>query len=503
MKKIIISLAILFPSLLWAQSNNTTVSTLFEQLKKEPQLLNIFLTQMPKGGELHYHWDGSDYPEDMVYDIRNDDFCFNYSLVGVESNKNCLPQNLLNQVGTKPGLYQAAVNDWSLTDKDENLVNTNKHFFQFFLGTEPITSKYSGQILADEMQRAALEKEDYVELTYILDVPQMLDVGFQLPFDPNFANMEKALQTSKVESIINDIADSTTQYQQQARQLMQCDTKQAELACGVNIRFIFGALRSFSPNVVFTQLYIAFNAANRNPSIVAVDLVGSESDYNSIHDYDLHMQMVRYLHRQFPHVHVRLHAGELSLADAPPEAMLDHVDKAINIAGAERIGHGVDIAGETNQIAVLKEMAKKHIAVEQLLTSNEKLLGVVGNDQPLPIYLHYHVPVVLSTDDEGILRTNLTTEYLKAITRYNLTYAEVKTMVRNVPTYSFLPGASLWQNPDNFIPVLVCQHDIVGSTKPSAHCAAFLANSLKAKQQWQLEHELTEFEATITAKMQG
>ena len=51
------------------------------------------------------------------------------------------------------------------------------------------------------------------------------------------------------------------------------------------------------------------------------------------------------------------------------------------------------------------------------------------------------VPVVLSTDDEGVSRTHLTQEYLRATLSYNLTYSDLKQIVRNSIQYSFLPGS--------------------------------------------------------------
>jgi glutamyl-tRNA synthetase len=68
--------------------------------------------------------------------------------------------------------------------------------------------------------------------------------------------------------------------------------------------------------------------------------------------------MIQFFHKLYPKVHIRLHAGELSLEEASPNFMRSHVGEAINIAGAERIGHGVDIAYELNGLKTLKEMAQ-------------------------------------------------------------------------------------------------------------------------------------------------
>ena len=56
------------------------------------------------------------------------------------------------------------------------------------------------------------------------------------------------------------------------------------------------------------------------------------------------------------------------------------------------------------------------------------------------MYRRYHVPVALSTDDEGVSRINLTHEYVRAAMTYPLSYSDLKEMVRNGIEYSFLPA---------------------------------------------------------------
>ena len=60
------------------------------------------------------------------------------------------------------------------------------------------------------------------------------------------------------------------------------------------------------------------------------------------------------------------------------------------------------------------------------------------------------MPVALSTDDEGVSRIDITHEYVRAAIDYHLTYADVKTLARTGMEHNFLPGASLWAQPDEF-----------------------------------------------------
>ncbi len=219
----------------------------------------------------------------------------------------------------------------------------------------------------------------------------------------------------------------------------------------------------------------------------------------SMADYALHMKIVGFLHGLYPGVHISLHAGELAPGLVTPEGLCCHIRLAVEIAHAERIGHGVDVMHEDRPYELLKEMAAKHVMVEINLTSNDVILGVSGKDHPFPIYRKYHVPVSLSTDDEGVSRIDMTHEYARAAMSYALSYADLKQMVRTGIEHTFLPGASLWSEPDVFIhAVPACAADSPGSGKPSAACANFLKSSEKAQQQWELERRFHEFESGLT-----
>jgi adenosine deaminase len=208
------------------------------------------------------------------------------------------------------------------------------------------------------------------------------------------------------------------------------------------------------------------------------------------------MRIVGFMHTLYPKVHITLHAGELAPGLVPYEGLCCHIRLAVEQAHAERIGHGVDVMYEDRPDDLLREMAAKHVMVEINLTSNDVILGVAGKDHPLPIYRKFGVPVALSTDDEGVSRINLTHEYVRAVETYGLRYADLKKMVRESIEHAFLPGDSLWSAPEGFgREVSACAADEAGVEKPSSRCAAFLAASEKAREQWELERRFRDFEA--------
>ena len=135
------------------------------------------------------------------------------------------------------------------------------------------------------------------------------------------------------------------------------------------------------------------------------------------------MKMIGYLHSVYPGVPISLHAGELAFGLVPPEGLTYHIRQAVELAGAARIGHGVDLMQEDDPEGLLKEIKAKHVMVEINLSSNEGILGVKGADHPFPIYFAAGAPVALSTDDEGVSRIDLTNEYVRAALDYRLSYA--------------------------------------------------------------------------------
>jgi len=195
-------------------------------------------------------------------------------------------------------------------------------------------------------------------------------------------------------------------------------------------------------------------------------------------------------------VHISLHAGELAPGVVTPEGLSFHVRQAVELGHAERVGHGVDVMYEKNADKLLKAMAEKHVMVEINLSSNEGILGVKGEDHPLPLYMKAHVPVALSTDDEGVSRIDLTNEYVKAAMEYHFSYQQLKIMARTGMEHDFLPGDSQWAEADDFRTARgACRGQVLGGDKPSDGCKSLLDKSQKAAAQWELERRFRAFEA--------
>jgi adenosine deaminase len=211
-------------------------------------------------------------------------------------------------------------------------------------------------------------------------------------------------------------------------------------------------------------------------------------------NFSLHMQMLKFLRPLYPRAHVTLHAGELAPGLVTPDGLQFHIRESVMVARAERIGHGVDIMHETDPFELLKEMARRNVMVEICLSSNDLILGISGPRHPLATYLEYGVPVALATDDEGVSRSEISVEFLKAAEDQGLGYLQLKTMARNSLQYAFIAGESLWSDGRKFVPVVQCARDVEDMKLTSNTCRQFLAGSEKGRLQWQLEQDFNAFE---------
>ena len=356
--------------------------------------------------------------------------------------------------------------------------------------------------------RAAAQNKQYLELMQTPPFAHAAQIARQIGWsadlehaDPRaFAQFRQQLLDRGLRDEVATDREAVSEAETERRQLEHCGTPEAAAACAVEIRFIYQVLRGFPPEQVFAQTLLGFETVQASMDaheggFVGINFVMPEDGYISMRDYTLQMKMLDYLHSVYPRVPITLHAGELTLGLVPPAGLRFHIRQAVELGHAERIGHGVDLPYETNAPQLLKEMAQKHIMVEINLTSNDVILGVRGSDHPFPVYRAAHVPVALSTDDEGVSRIDLPTS--TCAPRSPTTSAtDLKQLARTGMEHDFLPGASLWASPDDFtLPNAACKGETPGGTEHTLTCKKFLDENEKAAEQWELERRFRVFEA--------
>lgn len=472
-------------------------------VRGNPLDLRAFLVGMPKGADLHYHLEGGVYAESWIRAGAEDHLCVNLASLSFlhSQSGDCgggeVPAEKANQ---DQHLYDALVDAFSMRGFVPTPgVTGHDHFFDAFSKFSAADAPHTGEWLDEIATRAAAQNEQYLELMVTPDFAHTATIAHELGWhaDRSLSEFRQQLFERGLRDDVGVARAYLDKGESVRRQIEHCGQLNEEPACSVEIRYIYQVLRAFPPEQVFAQTLLGFEAASADPRFVGINYVQPEDDHTAMSDYALHMRMLAFLHDFYPSVHVSLHAGELAPGLVPPEGLCCHIRQAVEVAHAERIGHGVDVMQEDRPYDLLKEMAAKHVMVEINLTSNDVILGITGKDHPFPIYRRFGVPVALSTDDEGVSRIDLTHEYVRAVQTYGLNYADLKKMARTSIEHSFLPGTTLWRQGAEFeLPVSACARDSLGAAKPSVACAVFLKSSEKARQQWELERRFAAFEAS-------
>jgi adenosine deaminase len=420
---------------------------------QDPKLagLTMFFSQMPKGGDLHHHYSGALYAEQYVDFLDKQGYCVNSRTYRIETSKavieaerakpaaerSCLSSS---EVYADDQTYRELLQRWSSKDfKNHGALQPppDRQFFQTFGYFGPVSNANFREGLQELKQRAIRENVSYIETMFKL-----------APFIQNADFDAKAWRVGADDAAFGAQMRSwmTALDQDPAftRSIADYVAKIKDAATGIDddsftMRYQAYVLRLLAPSQVFSSMVAGFKAASQSELVVGVNIVGQESNAVSMRDYTLHMKMFQFLKSVYPNVKVALHAGELALGDVPPEGLQFHIDQALVLGHADRIGHGIDLAHEANVIGIMKKMREDDIPVEINLTSNAFINGVQGENHPVTLYRRYGVPYVISTDDAGVTRHNLANEYVLFASRYKPDYAELKKASYNSLRYSFLP----------------------------------------------------------------
>jgi adenosine deaminase len=488
-------------------------SRALEAVRSNPLELELFLTDMPKGTDLHSHLTGAVYAESFIRAAIEDHLCVNPAALAFtkpEHKSDDVAKGPACEAGNVPAaqaykdqhLYDQLIDSFSMrTFVPTTGTSGHDHFFDSFDRFHGTNEHHKGDWLYEVATRAAAQNIQYMELMETPPFSRSAAAAHEVGWNPDLPKMREALLAKLGKGLDQDRDDDLAFFREAEEtrdKLAHCGQTDAQPACHVTQKFIYQVLRGFPNEQVFAQTLLGFETISADPKlIVGINFVMPEDGRESIADFEEQMKMLDYLHSVYPKVHITMHAGELAPGLVPYEGLCCHIHWAVELGHAERIGHGVDIMHEHNPYELMDTMAKNHVMVEIALSSNDLILGISGNNHPFPIYRKHNVPVSLSSDDEGVSRIDLTHEYVRAVQTYNLHYADLKQMIRTGMEHSFQPGESLWPTRDNFKAVVAeCSNDPLGADKPSESCADFLKSSEKATQQWDLERRLRQFEST-------
>jgi adenosine deaminase len=199
---------------------------------------------------------------------------------------------------------------------------------------------------------------------------------------------------------------------------------------GLRFRWVFDAARQFGVDAAMEVVESAKRCNSK--AIVAFGIGGDElsiptKEFRPIYDRAGQIGL-----------HKLMHAGEIG----GPEK----IREAIELLGAERIGHGI---AAINDPELMDLLADRKIPLEICPGSNMKTAALARQlrredvrieDHPLPKLLRHGIPIVLSTDDPAMFHTTLEQEYANAA-RMGLQEHELARIVEMSFEHSFLPAA--------------------------------------------------------------
>jgi adenosine deaminase len=411
-------------------------------LRQGPETLRAFLNDCPKGADLHVHLSGAVYAETLIRDAGEDGLCVDKTTLSFAKppcRGNLIPATQLSgNIDRQSQLFYDKLID-SLSVRSFVPTASWSEHDQFFAVFDRMSglADHAAEWVDEVASRAAAESNQYLELMHTPPFGHAAQIAHQIGWnaklaqaDPQaFAEFRQQLLDHGLRDEVAAGRNAALQAETGREQLEHCGTAQAAPGCQVEVRYIYQVLRDFAPEVVFAQTLLGFETVQasmnaKDDTWVGINFVQPEDGFISMRDYTLQMKMVGYLHSVYPGVHISLHAGELAPGIVPPEGLRFHIRQAVELGDAERIGHGVDVMYEDRARDLLTELATRHIMVEINLSSNEGILGVEGDTHPFPVYRAAHVPVALSTDDEGVSRIDLTHEYVRHRLRAHLSRPE-------------------------------------------------------------------------------
>jgi hypothetical protein len=480
-----------------AASDERSTARRFEEAKPDEASLIAFLRAMPKGGDLHNHVGGALWGEESLEQAVAAGLYFNprSSAFEVRQEPGSVPAR---QLLADDRIRYQYLNATSI--RGGVLPGAGGHDGFFGATFRALASGWQGRadveeaILASVVRRAELQNVQYLELMHWPGGPVREKLLSSLPEGESNDARWTRLQTQLPEFVTNTRAALDRWDRVIGRDRGDGEVKLTAAERGLTVRYLASGFRVGSDERLFATWAGAFAVMKADPRLVGVNLVAPEDHPTALSGFSRQMGILDFLWKRFEQPNVSLHAGELNLLLAPPEALTHHIRRSIEVGHARRIGHGTAVAWEDHVDDLLRTMRERGIAVEVCPSSAAVILGLEGDRHPFRLYRRAGVPITLCTDDEGILRTNLTMEWVRAVRSWGLGYRDLKEFARNSLEYSFLPGESVFEGRD-YRRVRERYRDLARrGWRPTEGEKRALAGSDRATVQVRLERALVEFE---------
>src|SRR5690349_20895178 len=140
-------------------SRSQTINDYFQKIRNNRAELTAFISQMPKGGDLHNHYSGALYAETYFTRAVENDFWLNTETLQVSANaktdKEWAKFSALNKEGKLNAYREKLLQLWSM--KNYNGSDGEQHFFATFGLFSPLSNIDYTEGLNELKQRAIAE----------------------------------------------------------------------------------------------------------------------------------------------------------------------------------------------------------------------------------------------------------------------------------------------------------------------------------------------------------
>ena len=168
-----------------ASSAEARVAHYLDSVRQQPLVLQAFLREMPKGGDLHNHYAGSAYAESFIDYAVHDGFCVDRkSMSFVPPPCDAVAGRVpASDALRDPVFYGALIDAFSMRNWNPARDSGHDHFFATFLKFEPVIAAHRGEIVANLASLAAAENVQYLELLTDMGEQTAIALGAKIPWD--------------------------------------------------------------------------------------------------------------------------------------------------------------------------------------------------------------------------------------------------------------------------------------------------------------------------------
>ncbi|MGE5107255.1 MAG: hypothetical protein ACM3H8_06905 [Sphingobacteriales bacterium] len=301
----------------------------FQKIRNNTAQLTAFMSQMPKGGDLHHHSGGSLYAEPLLDRAIKEDFYLNTQTMAVTKEKGMGNDWIKFSELEKQGLLEnyriKILSHWSIKDYYPGLHPSDKLFFESFDKFWPAVEGHLAEGLMETKNRAIKDNVSYIETQFspVHFTIESKDLnGYnnslrQLAFNRNEKEVMQLLGTI-YDSILNRGAvvqaiAFNKNFVEKLHDSLKIDDER------FTMRYQNFVFRFMPPVDLFKSLVMSFISAEKSDLIVGVNIVAPEDGEVSMRDYWLHMLMFKFCHQKYPAVKYTMHAGELTMGLVQPE----------------------------------------------------------------------------------------------------------------------------------------------------------------------------------------